>query len=329
MLASVALLTCVDERTAHAEEETTSRRPTAWTTARPSATRTTASSRHGRMPSRRRRTVTLAKDGTFRTLAAAGRQHRPQRGIAARHDPPARRRAVPGRRASCVRGLAVVVRRRTDVLVLTEEGHVRRPRPPPASLPLRAQPSPRIGRAPTSPCAQATASSGIRARGWSARDSGIGSTIEIAGMREPFRYSVGPEAVAHFGTCCRSSYCHVHGPLRPLLRRPEPRHRGRKPRLHVLLRSAVAPSSPEADGFTNRQLLETRPQKLKRVQIVGVVEGGGLSRRRAPEDVYRGRRIGVYGWGIIAPGAKNVAALDALLRQGKTALRNAEPPRTR
>ncbi|HVJ91533.1 MAG TPA: beta-ketoacyl synthase N-terminal-like domain-containing protein, partial [Labilithrix sp.] len=35
-----------------------------------------------------------------------------------------------------------------------------------------------------------------------------------------------------------------------------------------------------------------------------------------------GRRIGVYGWGIVAPGAKNVDALDTLLRQGKTALRN-------
>jgi hypothetical protein len=35
---------------------------------------------------------------------------------------------------------------------------------------------------------------------------GIGSTIEIKGNKEPFRYSVGPELVAHFGTCCRSSY---------------------------------------------------------------------------------------------------------------------------
>jgi hypothetical protein len=35
---------------------------------------------------------------------------------------------------------------------------------------------------------------------------GIGSTIDIAGNSEPFRYSVGPEAVAHFGNCCSSSY---------------------------------------------------------------------------------------------------------------------------
>jgi len=35
---------------------------------------------------------------------------------------------------------------------------------------------------------------------------GLGSTIEIKGNREPFRYSIGPELVAHFGTCCRSSY---------------------------------------------------------------------------------------------------------------------------
>lgn len=35
---------------------------------------------------------------------------------------------------------------------------------------------------------------------------GLGSTIEIRGNQEPFRYSIGPEAVAHFGTCCRSSY---------------------------------------------------------------------------------------------------------------------------
>jgi 3-oxoacyl-(acyl-carrier-protein) synthase len=38
------------------------------------------------------------------------------------------------------------------------------------------------------------------------------------------------------------------------------------------------------------------------------------------------RRIGVYGWGIVAPGARNVAALDALLRSGRTALRTASLP---
>jgi 3-oxoacyl-[acyl-carrier-protein] synthase II len=32
------------------------------------------------------------------------------------------------------------------------------------------------------------------------------------------------------------------------------------------------------------------------------------------------RRIGVYGWGVVAPGARNVAALEALLRSGRTAL---------
>lgn len=35
---------------------------------------------------------------------------------------------------------------------------------------------------------------------------GLGSTVEVAGNREPFRYSVSPELVAHFGTCCSSSY---------------------------------------------------------------------------------------------------------------------------
>ena len=35
---------------------------------------------------------------------------------------------------------------------------------------------------------------------------GIGSTVEIAGNKEPFRASVSPEAVAHFGACCSSSY---------------------------------------------------------------------------------------------------------------------------
>ncbi|HVH43711.1 MAG TPA: beta-ketoacyl synthase N-terminal-like domain-containing protein [Labilithrix sp.] len=34
----------------------------------------------------------------------------------------------------------------------------------------------------------------------------------------------------------------------------------------------------------------------------------------------------MYGWGIVAPGAKNVAALEALLREGKTALRNVSRP---
>jgi 3-oxoacyl-(acyl-carrier-protein) synthase len=32
------------------------------------------------------------------------------------------------------------------------------------------------------------------------------------------------------------------------------------------------------------------------------------------------RRIGVYGWGVVAPGARNVAALEALLKGGRTAL---------
>jgi 3-oxoacyl-(acyl-carrier-protein) synthase len=40
----------------------------------------------------------------------------------------------------------------------------------------------------------------------------------------------------------------------------------------------------------------------------------------------RGRRVGVYGWGIVAPGAKNLAALEALLREGRTALRTASRP---
>jgi hypothetical protein len=35
---------------------------------------------------------------------------------------------------------------------------------------------------------------------------GVGTAIEIAGNREPFRVGVGPEAVAHFGRCCESSY---------------------------------------------------------------------------------------------------------------------------
>lgn len=40
----------------------------------------------------------------------------------------------------------------------------------------------------------------------------------------------------------------------------------------------------------------------------------------------QGRRVGIYGWGIVAPGARNVAALDALLREGKTALKTASRP---
>jgi len=32
------------------------------------------------------------------------------------------------------------------------------------------------------------------------------------------------------------------------------------------------------------------------------------------------RRVGVYGWGVVAPGARNVAALEALLASGRTAL---------
>jgi len=35
---------------------------------------------------------------------------------------------------------------------------------------------------------------------------GIGSTVEIRGNQEPFRYSIGPELVAHFGNCCRQGY---------------------------------------------------------------------------------------------------------------------------
>ena len=31
------------------------------------------------------------------------------------------------------------------------------------------------------------------------------------------------------------------------------------------------------------------------------------------------RRVGVYGWGVVAPGARDVAALEALLRSGRTA----------
>lgn len=37
-------------------------------------------------------------------------------------------------------------------------------------------------------------------------------------------------------------------------------------------------------------------------------------------------RVGIYGWGVVAPGAKNVPALDALLRRGTTALKTASRP---
>lgn len=35
---------------------------------------------------------------------------------------------------------------------------------------------------------------------------GIGSTLELVGNKEPFRYSISPEAIAHFGNCCAPSY---------------------------------------------------------------------------------------------------------------------------
>lgn len=35
---------------------------------------------------------------------------------------------------------------------------------------------------------------------------GLGSTIDIAGLREPFRFSVSPEAVLQFGHCCGPDY---------------------------------------------------------------------------------------------------------------------------
>jgi hypothetical protein len=35
---------------------------------------------------------------------------------------------------------------------------------------------------------------------------GVGSTIEIAGQREPFRASVSPEVLFHFGHCCEPGY---------------------------------------------------------------------------------------------------------------------------
>lgn len=36
--------------------------------------------------------------------------------------------------------------------------------------------------------------------------AGIGATVDINGNREPFRVSISPEAVLHFGQCCRPSY---------------------------------------------------------------------------------------------------------------------------
>ncbi len=38
------------------------------------------------------------------------------------------------------------------------------------------------------------------------------------------------------------------------------------------------------------------------------------------------RRVGVYGWGVVAPGARNVSALEALLRAGRTALETTSRP---
>jgi hypothetical protein len=35
---------------------------------------------------------------------------------------------------------------------------------------------------------------------------GLGSTLEITGNKEPFRASIGPEVVLHFGHCCDRSY---------------------------------------------------------------------------------------------------------------------------
>ena len=31
-------------------------------------------------------------------------------------------------------------------------------------------------------------------------------------------------------------------------------------------------------------------------------------------------RVGIYGWGVVAPGARNVPALEQLLRSGRSAL---------
>lgn len=36
--------------------------------------------------------------------------------------------------------------------------------------------------------------------------AGLGTTIDIQGNREPFRFSVSPEAALRFGQCCRPSY---------------------------------------------------------------------------------------------------------------------------
>lgn len=35
---------------------------------------------------------------------------------------------------------------------------------------------------------------------------GVGSMIELVGNKEPFRYSIGGEAVGHFGNCCGPNY---------------------------------------------------------------------------------------------------------------------------
>lgn len=35
---------------------------------------------------------------------------------------------------------------------------------------------------------------------------GLGSTVDIAGNREPFRFSISPEAVLQFGHCCDAGY---------------------------------------------------------------------------------------------------------------------------
>lgn len=38
------------------------------------------------------------------------------------------------------------------------------------------------------------------------------------------------------------------------------------------------------------------------------------------------RRIGIYGWGVVAPGAKDIAALEALLRSGASAVKTTPRP---
>jgi 3-oxoacyl-[acyl-carrier-protein] synthase II len=38
------------------------------------------------------------------------------------------------------------------------------------------------------------------------------------------------------------------------------------------------------------------------------------------------RRVGVYGWGVVAPGARNIPALEGLLREGRTALKTMSCP---